>query len=212
MPTILIYSVSIAGAYLLGSIPTAYLLGRIFRGIDIRQHGSRNVGATNAFRVLGIALGILTMLIDIGKGWLAVFLGQVLFPGQHDILFIFTGLSAILGHIYTIFLNFSGGKGVAASAGVFLALLPGPAAITLAVFLLTLFFTGFVSLSSLAAVCTLFLIVLVTNIKSGFERPVMLGLVTIVALFITIRHSSNIKRLLKGTENRVNFGRKRQDY
>lgn len=209
MPTILIYSTSIAGAYILGSLPTAYLLGRIFRGIDIRQHGSRNVGATNAFRVLGNILGIITMLIDIGKGWLAVFLGQFLFPGQHDILYILTGLSVILGHIYTVFLNFQGGKGVAASAGVFLALLPGPAAITLAVFLLTLFFSGFVSLGSLAAVCTLFLIVLITNIKSGFDRPVMLGFVTIVALFIIIRHSGNIQRLLKGTENRVNFGRKR---
>ena len=143
-------------AYLLGSIPTSFLMGKLVKGIDIRKHGSGNVGATNALRVLGTKIGVITLVIDIGKGFLAIIAGRMLIENATHLLLIGCGLCAILGHIFTVFLKFKGGKGVATSAGVFIALTPLPVAIAFGVFLVTVAFSRYVSLGSILAAIALF--------------------------------------------------------
>ncbi|MDO9577798.1 MAG: glycerol-3-phosphate 1-O-acyltransferase PlsY [Candidatus Cloacimonadales bacterium] len=192
-------------AYLLGSIPTSFIMGKLVRKIDIRQHGSGNVGATNALRVLGTKIGIITLIIDIGKGILAVVIGKILVSDPSNLLLIGFGLFAILGHIFTIFLKFKGGKGVATSAGVFIALIPIPVAITLVVFVITVWLSKYVSLGSIIAAFTLFLVELYINFKNHFSDLEILIFVFVIALFIIIRHKSNIKRILAGNENRISF-------
>lgn len=192
-------------AYLLGSLPTSFIMGKLLMKIDIREHGSGNVGATNALRVLGTKIGIITLLIDIGKGILAVILGKILVPQPTNLLLIGFGLFAILGHIFTIFLKFKGGKGVATSAGVFIALIPVPVAITLVVFIITVSLSKYVSLGSITAALTLFLVELYVNIRHGFADLEYLIFVFVIAAFIIIRHKSNIKRLIAGNENKLKF-------
>jgi glycerol-3-phosphate acyltransferase PlsY len=192
-------------AYLLGSVPTSFIMGKVIRKIDIRQYGSGNVGATNALRVLGTKIGIITLIIDIGKGIIAVLIGKTLVNDPSNLLLIGFGLFAILGHIFTIFLKFKGGKGVATSAGVFIALIPIPVAITLAVFIVTVWISKYVSLGSIVAAITLFLVELYVNITNDFSQIEFLVFVFVIALFIIIRHKSNIKRILAGNENRISF-------
>lgn len=192
-------------AYLLGSIPTSYIMGKLVKGIDIRQHGSGNVGATNALRILGTKFGIITLIIDIGKGVLAVQIGKLLNPDFTNIMLIGFGLFAILGHIFTIFLSFKGGKGVATSAGVFIALIPIPVVITLSVFIITVWISRYVSLGSILAAVSLFCVELIINLKSSFEDIEILIFVFLIALFIIVRHKANIKRLLAGNENKISF-------
>lgn len=192
-------------AYLLGSIPTSFIMGKIVRKIDIRQYGSGNVGATNALRVLGTKIGIITLIIDIGKGILAVVIGKILVTEPSNLLLIGFGLFAILGHIFTIFLKFKGGKGVATSAGVFIALIPVPVAITLVVFVVTVWLSKYVSLGSIIGALTLFLVELYINIQNDFSDLEILIFVFVIALFIIIRHKSNIKRIIAGNENRISF-------
>lgn len=192
-------------AYLLGSIPTSFIMGKIVRKIDIRQYGSGNVGATNALRVLGTKIGIITLIIDIGKGILAVVIGKRLVTEPSNLLLIGFGLFAILGHIFTIFLKFKGGKGVATSAGVFIALIPVPVAITLVVFVVTVWLSKYVSLGSIIGALTLFLVELYINIQNDFSDLEILIFVFVIALFIIIRHKSNIKRIIAGNENRISF-------
>lgn len=192
-------------SYVLGSIPTSFIMGKIVKGIDIRQHGSGNVGATNALRILGTKIGIITLIIDIGKGILAVLIGKIFNPDFSNLMLIGFGLFAILGHIFTIFLNFKGGKGVATSAGVFIAIAPIPVIITLAVFIVTVWLTKYVSLGSILAAVTLFLIELIVNLGNGFKDIEILIFVILIAGFIIIRHKENIKRLLAGNENKIKF-------
>ena len=192
-------------AYLLGSLPTSFIMGKLIKKIDIRQHGSGNVGATNALRVLGTKIGIITLIIDIGKGIAAVWLGKLLVPQPANILLIGFGLFAILGHVFTIFLNFRGGKGVATSAGVFIALIPMPVAVTLAVFIITVWLSRYVSLGSIVAAVTLFLVELYLNIRNDFADKEFLIFVFIIAVFIIIRHKSNLKRIISGNESKLKF-------
>jgi len=199
---------AIISAYILGSIPTSYIMGRITKGIDIREFGSGNVGATNALRVLGTKIGIFTLIIDIGKGFLAVTVGKLLVEDPSDLILIFVGLSAIIGHIFTIFLKFKGGKGVATSAGVFIALVPIPVLITLIVFIITVWISKFVSLGSILAAFTLFTTELIINILNSFEELEILIFTFIIALFIIIRHKANIQRLIAGNENKISFKKK----
>ena len=180
-------------------------MGKIVRKIDIRQYGSGNVGATNALRVLGTKIGIITLIIDIGKGILAVVIGKILVTEPSNLLLIGFGLFAILGHIFTIFLKFKGGKGVATSAGVFIALIPVPVAITLVVFVVTVWLSKYVSLGSIIGALTLFLVELYINIQNDFSDLEILIFVFVIALFIIIRHKSNIKRIIAGNENRISF-------
>jgi glycerol-3-phosphate acyltransferase PlsY len=198
-------------SYLLGAIPTAYLVGRAIKGIDIRQHGSGNVGATNTFRVLGAGPGIFVLVCDILKGVLAVVVVSRILAVDALTAWIFFGLVAIIGHNWTVFLNFSGGKGIATSLGVLIGLtvqVPsfGPVLlVTLGVWVVIFVIFGFVSLASVTAAVALPVAAAVT------AQPLPLVLLGVLCcLFIVIRHRSNIRRLVLGQESRVSlFGRSR---
>ena len=195
-------------AYILGSIPTSYIMGKLIKGIDIRDFGSGNVGATNALRILGTKVGVFTLIMDIGKGFLAVNIARMIISEPTDLILILTGLFAIIGHIFTIFLKFKGGKGVATSAGVFIALVPIPVALALFVFLFTVWLSKFVSLGSILAALTLFVSELIINIWLSFAELEILIFTFIIALFIIIRHKANIQRLINGNENKISFNKK----
>jgi glycerol-3-phosphate acyltransferase PlsY len=195
-------------AYFLGSLPTGYLAGRA-RGIDIRKEGSGNIGATNALRVLGPALGILVLLIDLAKGMAACYAaiwipllwggsGSELGAHRELILMLVGGLGAVLGHSFTCWLGFKGGKGVATTGGVFLAVALKPALICLAIFVILVALTRYVSLASItAAIC-------LPGLVYYFHRDIFLTALTLlVALLVIYRHRSNIQRLLKGTELKI---------
>lgn len=200
--------IALFAAYILGSIPTSYIMGKLIKGIDIRDFGSGNVGATNALRILGTKVGVFTLIIDIGKGFLAVNIARIIIEDPTDLIMILTGLFAILGHIFTIFLKFKGGKGVAASAGVFIALVPVPIAIALFVFIITVWLSKFVSLGSILAAFTLFISELIINIRNSFTKIEILIFTFIITLFIIIRHKANIQRLINGNENKISFKKK----
>ncbi len=194
----------IGAAYLVGSIPTAYIIGRLYKGIDVRQHGSGNVGATNAFRVLGKEAGTAVLVIDILKGVVAVtVIGDIL--NLHDLLSLaILGVTAVIGHNWTVFLQFKGGKGIATTLGVLIGLaikLSGFREVlffSLGVWVIVFFSTGFVSLASiLASICLPFFMV-ITN-----QSVVLTALGIILCLFVILRHRPNIQRLISGKENRV---------
>ncbi len=193
-------------SYTLGSIPTGYWAGKLLKGIDIREHGSKNMGATNVFRVLGKTPGILVLLLDVLKGVVAVAVVPRIL-GLHDHLsYIFCGLVAVCGHNWTVFLRFKGGKGVATSLGVFLGLTIQVASLRLAVALCVLTWLivfvafGYVSLASIIAAAALpFLMVL-------FAQPLELVMLGVVFCgLVVLRHRPNIQRLLQGRESRFRF-------
>lgn len=201
------FVIALVIAYFLGSLPFSYIFGKL-KGIDLRKHGSGNVGATNALRVLGVKTGIITLILDMGKGILAVEIGRMLLPGVNDGYYILIAVMAILGHIFTIFLGFKGGKGVATSGGVFLDLLPIPCLLTLLLFVIVVAISRYVSLGSILAALFLFLYVLIDNIQCGFANWQYLAVVSLVAGFIIVRHRANIHRLLQGKENKISFNKK----
>ena len=188
-------------SYLLGAIPTSYLAGRLFRGIDLRQHGSRNLGATNLYRVLGWRYAVPVGLLDAAKGFIPVvaFAPRV---SSSDLFALICGLTAVLGHAFSVFVGFKGGKGVATAAGVMLGLAPVALAVATAVWVVLVFTTGYVSLGSIAAAAVFPIAVLLFDPPA---EPGMLWLDVAVAAAIIWFHRGNIQRLLKGTENR--FGR-----
>jgi len=195
---------AVIGGYLLGSISTAVLAGKIFHGIDVREHGSGNAGATNVIRVLGWKTGIPVMIIDVAKGWLAASL-PVIFSlaekgsGTLIALQIGTGLAAIIGHVYPLFAGFRGGKGVGTTFGVLLALHPLLTLSCLGVFLAVLFISGYVSLASMSAGIA-FPIFLFTI----FDTPSMVFKVfsVVIGVALIVTHRANVKRLLKGEESK----------
>lgn len=191
----------LGAAYLIGSVPTGYWLGAWWKGIDIRRHGSGNLGATNVFRVLGKGPGILTLAIDILKGLLPVLWCQHRFPSD-PALAAGTGLAAIAGHAASLFLRFRGGKGVATSAGVFAALVPVPFMASVGVFLLSLLATRFVSLSSILAV-----LALAAASFAWPHTPWQTGPAVAAAVFVVWKHRENIQRLRRGAEPRA-WGKK----
>ena len=198
-------------AYLLGSIPTAVWVGRMLYGIDIRQHGSGNAGATNVIRVLGYKAGIPVLLVDVFKGWLAVELAVWLpIHGQSSemLTYICIGmaLAAVLGHVFPVYAGFKGGKGVGTVAGAGLALFPLAILLVLAVFIMVLVTTHFVSLSSIIASLAFPLVVWFVL---GVRHPGLVGLSLLIAVFIPVTHSKNIKRLLSGEERKFDFRRKK---
>ncbi|MHB9154517.1 MAG: glycerol-3-phosphate 1-O-acyltransferase PlsY [Endomicrobiales bacterium] len=191
-----------AGAYLAGSLPTGYLIAKLVKGIDIRAHGSGNPGATNVFRVVGPVPGVITFIIDFLKGFLPVLMAGRFFGEQHIVLWMLVGFFALAGHLWTVFLNFKGGKGVATGAGIFAALLPLPTAIAFALFALTFLFTRYVSLGSLLAAVSL------PALSALLGKPSVLSFFALlVAAAIIYTHRTNIVKLLQGRENR--FGRKK---
>ena len=196
-------------AYLIGSIPTGFLMTKIFVGADIRSAGSKNVGATNVYRVAGKLPGLLTLIIDIVKGIIVVTLAADFFytylPDVDYIFYkTFLGLIAILGHIYSVFLKFKGGKGVATTIGVTAAIAPLVLLVSLAVWLIVFIPTNYVSLGSLAFGMALPISALV------FDQPFYVVIFCVILCLInTYKHKDNIKRLLKREENKtIIFSRK----
>jgi glycerol-3-phosphate acyltransferase PlsY len=189
-------------SYLLGAIPTSHLVSRTFANIDLRQHGSGNLGATNLYRVLGWKYAIPVALFDIAKGVIPVvwFAPQV---SRSELYALACGVAAILGHVFSVFVHFKGGKGVATAAGVMLGMTPLALATAATTWALVLLLTGYVSLASIAAAAVLPLAVYV------LEQPIsreLFWVVVLVAGGVIVLHRRNIQRLLKGTESR--FGRR----
>lgn len=203
-------------SYLLGSIPTSVWVGKVFKKVDIRDHGSGNAGATNTFRVLGWKAGSAVALIDITKGFVAAYyisqlgynIGDVpasIGPWETDIFMrLIAGISAVIGHMYPLYAGFSGGKGVITAAGMLFGIEPISISITLVIFLIILFTSRYVSLASIGASfvypnCLLIM-------RYVFEMPIdgsLIVLTAATALFIIVKHHANIKRLFNGNENRI---------
>lgn len=195
----MIWTLALA-AWLLGSIPFGYLLFRLHNGGDIRHSGSGNIGATNVLRTAGKKLGVLTLVLDAAKGWLALWLGLHFAPG-HSALHAVMLLGVILGHMYTPWLRFRGGKGVATALGAFLAWAPLPLAGALAVFLIVLALWRYVSLASICATIALPLLLAPLS-----PRPVTtpeLAAASVAAALILWRHRGNLERLRRGTEMKL---------
>jgi glycerol-3-phosphate acyltransferase PlsY len=196
--------IAVVLAYLAGSVPSAVWAGKIFHGIDVREHGSGNAGATNTVRVLGWKTGIPVLMFDLFKGWLAAMLPRFLDAAPEGseplmVLQIVCGLAAILGHVFPVFAGFRGGKGVATTFGVLLALHPLLTLTCAGIFLLVLLISGYVSLSSMTAVA-MFPILLLTLFRTPSVWLTAFSVFVAVAVIIT--HTKNIKRLLKGEEKR----------
>jgi acyl phosphate:glycerol-3-phosphate acyltransferase len=196
--------VAVGLSYLSGSIPFAAIAGKL-RGVDLRKHGSGNLGATNVFRVLGWKIGLLVFLADALKGALPVLYlpPRIVSPRDPILWAIACGIAAIAGHVRPIFLKLhKGGKGVATAAGVFFALAPIPMTVTFVVFAVVVFATGYVSLGSMICAVVLPAFLLVTL---GLRSP-LLAVSAIIALFVFWTHRSNIGRLRRGEEHR--FGKR----
>jgi len=192
-------------SYLIGSLPTAIIVGKITKKIDIRQYGSCNAGATNAFRVLGWKAGLFVALFDIAKGaFTTAYISQIRFdipPLNPTWLMILAGLCTILGHTFTIFAGFKGGKGVAVGAGMIIVLYPLALLPCLLVFGIVLFSTGIVSISSISAALSLPIILLLFNYfgTSPIDKALLIFSV-FIPIFIIYTHRANIRRLFKGEE------------
>ena len=214
---ILGYTFVALGGYLLGSIPTGYLVARA-RGVDIRTVGSKNMGATNVFRTLGKGPGIFVLLVDALKGFAAVALTMIflqdfshvlpqVFPNQAVSVLsnrfgfgIVAGIAAVLGHNYTCWLQFKGGKGIATTAGVFLALAPAGFGVALGVWIIAFAATRYVSIASILAAVALPVAVCFTQ-----ENIAVRSIAIVLGLLAIFKHKANIHRLMNGTEHRIDF-------
>lgn len=195
----------LVGSYLVGGIPFSYLAGRLTKGIDLREHGSGNLGASNTYRILGGRIAIVVLILDIAKGFLPVFLARAYdLPGQEPLHELAAAVGAILGHLFSPYLRFSGGKGIATSAGAFAALAPWAFACALAVFAVVFAARKIVSLASLSAAVTLPVGVYFAS-RAGLEpwsATVLWGSI-LVMMVVIVKHRGNIKRLVAGTEPRL---------
>ena len=177
-------------AYFMGAIPSGVWLGKIFKNIDVRDYGSKNSGATNSYRVLGAKLGTTVLIMDVLKGFLPLYIASKFDLEYNDLVLI--GLVAILAHTYSCFISFRGGKGVATSLGVFLFLIPVITLILLAIFIVIVYFTRYISLGSISA-------------AFSDKGSYLFVLSLIIGIFVIYRHRSNISRLLSGTESKFKF-------
>jgi len=208
MPYFILF-LGILSAYLIGSIPTAYIFGRLLKGIDIRQFGSGNIGATNTFRIIGRVPGLIVLAIDILKGFICVSYIANLFlyisPAARPELYkAAVGMAAIAGHNWTIFLRFKGGKGVAASAGVVIALIPKIFWLGFSVWMIIIALTGYVSLASIITSISMPIFTLIFG-----EATEIVVFMSLLCMAIVYKHRSNIQRLKSGQEKRIRFTRKR---
>lgn len=195
------FIITIIVAYLIGCFSSAYIVGRIFKKIDIRKYGSGNVGSTNALRVMGAKLGIFTFLLDVLKGVIAVLIGRLILG---DIGGLLGGLFAVIGHDWPVFIGFKGGKGVATSIGALLVLYGYITIIPLIITIVCIIITKYVSLGSMI------FLVLTPISYAVFSKPfeIEFFIVSLVLAIIgVIRHKENIKRLIKGNENKIKLGR-----
>jgi glycerol-3-phosphate acyltransferase PlsY len=201
-------------AYLLGAVPTAVWFGKLYHGIDVREHGSGNPGATNTFRVLGKRAGTIVLLIDVVKGLMAASLPVVLlklqtFPENELVNFkIIFGLMAVVGHLFPVFLSFKGGKGVATLMGMMLAIHYEVAILSAVIFMILLFLTKYVSLSSIIGALSFpFMLLLIPRFQGGEPMLIIFGFILFVVILVT--HNRNIHRMFKGEENKTHlFNRK----
>ena len=197
-------------AYLLGSIPTSVWLGKSYYGIDVREHGSKNAGATNTFRILGQKPGIIVLFIDILKGATAVLLPYFFLQYKIDYerliqIQLLTAILAILGHVFPLFANFKGGKGVATSLGIIIGLHPPAAGICLGVFLVVFILSKYVSLGAIiTAISFPLLIIFLFNVDSIWLR----GFSILLGSVVVLTHKKNILRLVKGEESKMNLFKK----
>jgi len=197
------FLVTAAGSYILGSIPFGYLLVRIFRKQDIRQTGSGNIGATNVSRT-SPALGILTLLLDALKGLAAVTLTRILFPGQ-TVLLGLAAFTAIIGHMFPIWLKFRGGKGVATGLGAFAVIVPKTVLAMIGLFIAIFLAFRYVSLASIVTVAVFPL--LAWMLQPHPTSPQMLAAVVASSVLIVMKHYENLRRLIAGTEPRFQWRR-----
>lgn len=184
-------------AYLIGATPTSYVAGKLGRRIDLREHGSKNLGATNVYRVLGWAYAIPVALIDVAKGAIPV---AILGPWANGPAWftVALGLAAVVGHIFSPYVRFKGGKGVATAAGMFLALTPIAVAISIPIWIFALWLSGYVSVASLTVAALFPVWVRLT----AQEQPYAFWAAVVLAMIIVYSHRHNIRRLREGTENR----------
>lgn len=193
------------GAYMVGSIPTSVWVGRLFHGVDVRDHGSGNAGATNTIRVLGLKTGIPVLVFDAFKGWIVVILAPLsgLFITGSDAYVNFQlsmGISAVLGHLFPVYAGFRGGKGVATLFGVIIALFPGAFGLVLLLFAVIFAITRIVSLSSIIAAITFPVVVI---FLFHVETPSLILFSMVIAVFIPVTHQKNIVRLFRGEESKM---------
>ena len=190
--------VLLALSYLIGATPTSYWVGRAVHSLDLRAHGSGNLGATNALRVLGWKSAVPVVVVDIAKGWAPA----ALFPAIAGVAFPWSfgfGVAAILGHMCSPWVGFKGGKGMATGAGVFLALAPMAVGMGFLIWLVITWVTGYVSLASISVAAALPPLITFTPHEGGVT---LVWLTTVLAVFIVWKHRSNIGRLMRGEENR----------
>ena len=205
---VLLICITTVVAYLLGSIPTAVWYGQGFFGVDIRQFGSGNAGATNTFRVLGKRAGTIVMLVDVLKGYTAAGLSTLLWYADvvttNEVLTfrIVFGLVAVIGHLYPVFADFKGGKGVASLLGMMLATHPEMAVVCIGIFLLVVIASQYVSLGSITAALA-FPVLLLLQIFGQKESPILIVFGFIVFLLVVVTHQKNIGRLIRGQESRT---------
>jgi len=198
-------------AYLLGAIPSAVWIGQTFWGVDVREYGSGNAGATNTFRVLGPRAGIPVLIMDICKGWLAVqlatFLGSYIPGTQQFVNFkLALGVAALLGHIFPVYVGFRGGKGVATLLGILWGVHPPAALICLCIFLVVFLLTGYVSLGSMITAVS-FPFIIMLFFQNTVASMNIFGMA--VAILVLVTHQRNIERLFRGEESKINlFGKK----
>lgn len=188
-------------AYLLGSIPSGLILGKVFYKTDIREHGSGNLGATNTFRTLGVKAGLIVSFADILKGTLAASLPVLL---HIDINPLLSGTIAVIGHMYPIFAGFRGGKAVATSGGVLLFYTPYMFLTVLIVFFVSLYFTKYVSLSSMCAGLSAIAYTMIEGFIKTWDIPLVIVILLLVT-FVFYRHRANIKRILNKTEPKIRW-------
>lgn len=203
----------VAFAYFCGALPFGYLAGKL-KGIDIRQHGSGNIGATNVLRVLGKGIGIPVFILDMLKGLLPTLLAAYVMrqSGTSEnvaaLVSVFAAAASVLGHNYTFWLGFKGGKGIATSTGALLGLTPLALLIVLLIWIITFYITRYVALASVVAAMALPMAMAGLMTWQGTWNHVLLGFGIVMGVLAVVRHRSNIKRLMAGTENR--FERKKK--
>ena len=198
----------VLAAYFAGSLPTSYVVGKAIGRVDLRREGSGNLGATNVYRAMGLRVAVPVALVDIGKGWVPAWVFPMLAGGAADGWAVAYGAVAILGHTFSCWMRFRGGKGVATAAGAFLALSPLAVLAAAAVWVLVFAARGIVSLASIAAAVALPATVLVGNAVRGAGDPWVTGFAVLAGAFIVWAHRSNIRRLLRGEEGRIHDDRR----
>ena len=202
MENTMVWILWLLGAYLIGAIPFGFLIGKM-RGVDVRTVGSKNIGATNVYRTVGHKWGFLAFFCDFLKGFLpslaaTIFLSNLSNPSNFSNLPVLTGMACVIGHTLTVFMRFRGGKGVATAFGMMVALATYPALLAFAVFVVTVWLSHYISLGSMLAAATLGVLVWIF--------PCILAvrvIAVLVAVFVIVKHKSNIQRLMKGCENKI---------